>query len=160
IPFAVPGAVMARCTATAPLLSVAALRPARAGLVLTRFETSDEGVLSRAASNQHTRLARLGSAVARELRCPHDEEPLAAALAELLAEGCSPLLVLGAAAVVDRGDVVPQAIVRAGGVIDHLGMPADPGNLLLCGHIGATPVLGVPGCARTLKPSGFDWALE
>jgi molybdenum cofactor cytidylyltransferase len=39
-------------------------------------------------------------------------------------------------------------------------MPVDPGNLLLLGRKGATPVVGVPGCARSLKPSGFDWVLE
>jgi molybdenum cofactor cytidylyltransferase len=39
-------------------------------------------------------------------------------------------------------------------------MPVDPGNLLLLGRLGAATVLGVPGCARSLKPSGFDWVLE
>jgi molybdenum cofactor cytidylyltransferase len=39
-------------------------------------------------------------------------------------------------------------------------MPVDPGNLLLLGRLGAGMVLGVPGCARSLKPSGFDWVLE
>src|SRR5580700_522354 len=39
-------------------------------------------------------------------------------------------------------------------------MPVDPGNLLLLGHKGSTPIVGVPGCARSLKPSGYDWVLE
>jgi molybdenum cofactor cytidylyltransferase len=39
-------------------------------------------------------------------------------------------------------------------------MPVDPGNLLLLGHVGPVPVLGLPGCARSPKVNGFDWVLE
>jgi molybdenum cofactor cytidylyltransferase len=38
-------------------------------------------------------------------------------------------------------------------------MPVDPGNLLLVGRAGKTPVLGAPGCARSPKENGFDWVL-
>jgi molybdenum cofactor cytidylyltransferase len=68
-------------------------------------------------------------------------------------------LILGASAIVDLGDIVPAAVREAGGTIRHLGMPVDPGNLLLLAAHGDTPVVGVPGCARSLKPSGFDWVL-
>jgi molybdenum cofactor cytidylyltransferase len=39
-------------------------------------------------------------------------------------------------------------------------MPVDPGNLLLLGTLRGATVLGVPGCARSLKRSGFDAVLE
>jgi molybdenum cofactor cytidylyltransferase len=39
-------------------------------------------------------------------------------------------------------------------------MPVDPGNLLLVGHRGDVPMLGLPGCARSPAPNGFDWVLE
>ncbi len=39
-------------------------------------------------------------------------------------------------------------------------MPVDPGNLLMMGRIGALPVLGAPGCARSPKENGFDWVLQ
>ena len=42
----------------------------------------------------------------------------------------------------------------------HLGMPVDPGNLLMLGRLGQTPVIGVPSCARSPKVNGFDWVLE
>jgi molybdenum cofactor cytidylyltransferase len=70
------------------------------------------------------------------------------------------LLIHGASAILDRRDVIPAAIVAAGGRIDHFGMPVDPGNLLLLGRIGERPVLGLPGCARSPKVNGFDWVLE
>ena len=52
----------------------------------------------------------------------------------------------------------------AGGRIEQLGMPVDPGNLLLVGDIESDgkrkPVLGAPGCARSPKENGFDWVLQ
>ncbi|HEX7839486.1 MAG TPA: NTP transferase domain-containing protein, partial [Kofleriaceae bacterium] len=69
-------------------------------------------------------------------------------------------LVLGASAIMDRRDVIPSALERAGGEIVRLGMPVDPGNLLMLGRLGTRWVIGVPGCARSLKPSGFDWVLQ
>lgn len=60
----------------------------------------------------------------------------------------------------DRRDVVPSGIVAAGGMINHFGMPVDPGNLLLLAHHGDIPVLGIPGCARSPKLNGFDWILQ
>ena len=70
------------------------------------------------------------------------------------------LLIHGASAILDRRDVIPSAIERAGGRVDHFGMPVDPGNLLLLGHVGERVVLGLPGCARSPKVNGFDWVLE
>ncbi len=66
----------------------------------------------------------------------------------------------GASAITDRRDVIPAGLVAAGGTIDHFGMPVDPGNLLLLGRLGDTPVLGAPGCARSPKENGFDWVLQ
>ena len=43
---------------------------------------------------------------------------------------------------------------------DHLGMPVDPGNLLLLGELDGKPVIGAPGCARSPKENGFDWVLS
>ena len=41
------------------------------------------------------------------------------------------ILIAGASAIVDRRDVIPAAIERTGGRVEHYGMPVDPGNLLL-----------------------------
>ena len=161
IPFAVSARVFEHCLALAkrPLLRLLPLAAARAGLVLTRLPGTVESVLDRAAQNQRTRLERLGATLAEVRRCAHDEAIVAQQITDLLAHKCSPILVLGASAIADRADVVPAAIVRAGGTVDHFGIPVDPGNLLLLGHHGAVPVVGVPGCARSLAESGFDWVL-
>jgi molybdenum cofactor cytidylyltransferase len=85
---------------------------------------------------------------------------VADALARLRRAGAELLLVAGASAVVDRRDVGPAGIVRAGGVVEHFGMPVDPGNLLCLGRIGDVPALVLPGCARSPKLNGFDWVLQ
>jgi len=74
-------------------------------------------------------------------------------------QGVDLLLVVGASAVVDRRDVGPAGIVRAGGEILHFGMPVDPGNLICLGRIGERPALVLPGCARSPRPNGIDLIL-
>jgi molybdenum cofactor cytidylyltransferase len=61
--------------------------------------------------------------------------------------------------VVDRRDVGPAGIVRAGGEILHFGMPVDPGNLICLGRIGERPALVLPGCARSPSLNGIDFVL-
>ena len=42
----------------------------------------------------------------------------------------------------------------------RFGMPVDPGNLLFLGRLGARPVIGLPGCARSPALNGADFVLE
>jgi molybdenum cofactor cytidylyltransferase len=146
-------------TSTRLALSLAPWRARRAGLVLTQFSTTPVGVLDRAAAAQRTRLSRLGSEVARELRVAHDVVAVSDAI-EQLAVDCDPILVLGASAIIDRRDVIPAALERAGGAITRFGMPVDPGNLMLHGTLRGATFIGLPGCARSLARSGCDWVLE
>jgi len=160
IPFAAREEVVGAGAAIGPLVSLAPLERRRAGVVLTRLPQLSEKMLDGPSQSLRARMLALGGEVAREIRCAHDEQAVAAAIVELAAAGCSPILLLGASAVTDRGDVLPAAIVRSGGEVEHLGMPVDPGNLLVLGRRGKVPVVGVPGCARSPKPSGFDWVLR
>lgn len=163
IPFAVPKerleAALSVARRRAPLLRVAPYKAREVGLILTELPGVKATVLERASESQRTRVARYGGTLRREIRCPHRVDELRHAIITLDDEGCDLVLILGASAIVDRGDVVPAALEASGGAIEHLGMPVDPGNLLLLGRRGATSVVGVPGCARSLKPSGFDWVL-
>lgn len=163
IPFAVPAAALRAATSVAraagPLLRVAPLVPHRAGLIQTRLAGSKDSVLDKTARVTEARLAALGSELAASLVVDHDAEAVAAALGTLSARGLGPLLVVGASAIVDRRDVIPAALVAAGGTVVRLGMPVEPGNLLMMGRLGDTAVIGLPGCARSPKVNGFDWVL-
>lgn len=163
IPFAAPRAALEAAVALAAedaaLVSVAAFTPHKVGLVATTLASLKDSTLNKTRTILDARLAAMGSHITREIRVPHTEADVAAAVSSLIAEGCSPVLVIGASAITDRRDVVPAGIVAAGGEIDHFGMPVDPGNLMLLAHHGITPVLGLPGCARSPALNGFDWVL-
>ncbi|RKQ73078.1 NTP transferase domain-containing protein [Oceanibaculum indicum] len=160
IPFAAPEAALEQCESLAGKVSVAAFRPVRAGLVQTALPATKPSVLDNTARITAARLERMGAGLGEELRCAHDTAATAAAIRQQIDAGYDLVLLFGASAVVDRRDVLPAAIVEAGGTVDHFGMPVDPGNLLLLGHIGDTPVIGMPGCARSPKLNGFDWVLQ
>ena len=164
IPFAVPRAALDEALSSAeiedvPLVSVAAFSPHKLGLVATRLTGTKESVMDKTRRILDQRLAAMGSHIGEELRCDHIEADVAKSVAALLTEGFSPVLVFGASAITDRRDVVPAGIVAAGGEIEHFGMPVDPGNLMLLARAGSTPVLGLPGCARSPALNGFDWVL-
>lgn len=164
IPFAAPrpalDAALARIAAAAPFLRVAAYRGLRAALIQTQLPGTKPGVLAKTVEATRARLAALGGSLPDDRVVAHDAGAVADALADAAARGADLLLVLGASAVVDRRDVIPAAIVAAGGRVDHFGMPVDPGNLLLFGALAGRPVIGLPGCARSPKPNGFDWVLQ
>ena len=164
IPFAVPGDVLDRVEAATRAggtgLALAPFRPLRAGLVLSELPGLKESVLEGTVEATRARLAALTGTLLPPLRCAHEADAIAAALRQLLAAGADLVLVAGASATVDRRDVGPQGVVAAGGEILHFGMPVDPGNLICLGRIGAVPALVLPGCARSPKANGIDFALR
>jgi molybdenum cofactor cytidylyltransferase len=163
IPFAVPGEVLnvaEGIASSGPLLAVYPFRPLKVGLVLTELPGLKESIMEGAVEATGQRVAGLTGFLLPPERCPHEEEPIAQALARLREAGAELLLIAGASAVVDRRDAGPAAIIRAGGRIEHFGMPVDPGNLICLGHIRDVPAMVLPGCARSPKLNGFDWVLQ
>ncbi|MCA3555119.1 molybdopterin-binding/glycosyltransferase family 2 protein [Aestuariivirga sp.] len=162
IPFAVPRDVLDKALAiigSAPLVRVAAFRDRRAGLVITRLPQTKPSIVAKSEEAMRERIAALGGTLAAVQVVAHEIAPVTAAIAGMQAMACDPILVFGASAITDRGDVIPVAVTRAGGRVLHLGMPVDPGNLMMFGALGDVPVIGVPSCARSPKLNGFDWVL-
>jgi len=164
IPFAAAAEAVEQCVEVArsdgPLLRVVPFQPRSVGLVQTRLPGLKESVLDKTCEVTDGRLRALGCRLVLEERCGHATAELAPLIRDAIGHGIDILLIHGASAILDRRDVIPAAIVAAGGRIDHFGMPVDPGNLLLLGHVGERAVLGLPGCARSPKVNGFDWVLE
>ena len=162
IPFAVPDSVLERCVAAGQGAAIAVhpFRPLRARLIQTVTAELKPSIMAKTSKVTADRMARLGGAITGETRCPHDAPRLTADIAAALEAKCDILLVIGASAIVDRRDVIPAAIEALGGKIERLGMPVDPGNLILIADIGGAPVLGLPGCARSPARNGLDWVLE
>jgi len=152
-------ALLAESTA----FEVKAFHPRAVTLVATELPSLKTSVMDRTARLLEQRLAISGSRLIKEIRIPHSSDRLSEVLQELKPHEINEpamIIVFGASAVADPDDVIPAAIRRAGGEVEHVGMPVDPGNLLVLGRIGDVPVLGAPGCARSPKENGFDWVLN
>ncbi|KQT57452.1 MULTISPECIES: NTP transferase domain-containing protein [unclassified Aureimonas] len=161
IPLAVPGASVEAALgllAKGPAFRVAPYRAQRVALVQTELPGVKKTVLDKTRGVLEARLATSGSTIVGESRCPHRSADLAEALEAL--PDCDLTVVFGASAVIDAEDVIPAAVEAAGGRVLHLGMPVDPGNLLLLAERKGRPLIGAPGCARSIKENGFDWVLS
>jgi molybdenum cofactor cytidylyltransferase len=163
IPFAVPRAVLDKALAIVgdrPLLHVRKFQRSHVGLVITTLPHMKASLIEKSERAMAERLQAFGIALDQVLVVSHTETAVQTAITDLKKAGCDCLLLFGASAIVDRADVIPAAVVGAGGKVLHLGMPVDPGNLLMLGDVEGIPVLGVPSCARSPKRNGFDWVLE
>lgn len=142
---------------------VKAYAPRSVDLIATELPSLKVSVMDKTARVLEQRLKPSGSRLAGELRVAHRADSVAAAIGEALRrkEDLPRLLVIfGASAMCDPADVIPEAIRMAGGVVEQVGLPVDPGNLLVLGEVDDVPVIGAPGCARSPKENGFDWVLS
>lgn len=165
IPFAVSAPMLEAYVAVAarsdaPVIQVSAYQPRSVALIQSTTPETAAEALGRDLEVVRSRVERLGSRLASTTTCPHGPEELSAALGRALDEGFDPVVILGAVAIGDRADVVPSALVNAGGTVLRFGVPLDPGHLVLIGRRGHQVVLGMPGCARSPGRNGFDRILE
>lgn len=145
--------------------------PQQAMLIQTQPQgnpSSAKKLLDKTRDVTQTRLSARRATLKSELRCEHTVKALSATLSQAVqdakgvGDSATPgwILIAGASAISDKADVIPAAIEQAGGTVSRFGIPVDPGNLLLTGHIGDQPVVGIPGCARSPKYNGFDQVLD
>jgi molybdenum cofactor cytidylyltransferase len=161
IPFAVRRAVLDQALdlVREPALGVQPFRPLRVGVLSTVLPGLKPSVVRKTLQNLADRLAPAGAPIVMDEALPHDLDVLAGRLREA-AGRCDLVIVFGASAITDRRDVIPSALLAAGGTVEQFGMPVDPGNLLLLGRLGQADVIGAPGCARSPRENGFDWILQ
>ena len=160
IPFAAREASIAaveKLLAASAAIRVASFLPRKVALISTHLPGMKPALLDKSREALVARLKPLGSAITFERRVPHDIGAVSDAIGA--AVGADLILLFGASAIADRRDVLPTALERAGGRISVLGMPVDPGNLLLTGTLNGLPVIGLPGCARSPRLNGFDFVL-
>lgn len=156
ITYAVPEGALARaCAAAEGALSLAT--PVMRSAALIETLVPGQSISGKSAQAVRMRLDRLGAAMAAPVAVPHEIAPLAQSLADRTEDL---ILVLTGSATSDIRDVAPEALRAAGGTVARFGMPVDPGNLLFLGRLGARPVIGLPGCARSPALNGADWIIE
>ena len=153
-------ACMEMAGAKPPPILIAPFQKPKVGFIQTTLPGLKTSLIAKASHATTERLAGMGLGIAIEKHCEHSSSAVSAALTLLSAENCDIAIVLGASAIVDRRDVVPTGLISAGGKIIHLGLPVDPGNLMLFGLLDKMRVLGVPSSARSTRLHGFDWVLQ
>jgi molybdenum cofactor cytidylyltransferase len=166
IPFSVPAQSLneALGETTTSALRIVPFRPLRVGVVSTVLPGLKPSVIEKTLRILDERLAAADATIESDYRTKHDTASLVTAILDA-ANGVDLVIIFGASAITDRRDVIPTALEEAGGTVLHLGMPVDPGNLLLLGNLPmpdgrSIPVIGAPGCARSPKENGFDFVLQ
>jgi molybdenum cofactor cytidylyltransferase len=158
IAYAVPEAALAQAEGAARAgVRVLPVVRGSAGLLMTEVPGQDGKLTAKGRRAVEARLRVLGMTLAGVATVPHEEGAIAAALRSLPGDI---LLMLTGSATSDLHDTGPDAVRAAGGQVARFGMPVDPGNLLFHGTLGARPVIGLPGCARSPALNGADWVLE
>jgi molybdenum cofactor cytidylyltransferase len=155
-----------------PLLSLRPLPAAPVALLLSGSSRARERVLADFTGALQTRLDALGARLATveylvagergsEARGVDagGETALAGALLRLAGSGARLILMAGETAIMDRRDVTPRAVELAGGQVVCFGAPVEPGNLFMLAYLQDIPLVGAPGCTRSLKPNIVDLVL-
>lgn len=160
IPYAVPAArvedVEAIARESAPVIAVRALQPRSVALIVSGPDSERESLLNDFTTPVRQRVEKLGGTLVDVSYVAHSAEAIAAAIAD---QRTDLVIVAGVSATIDHEDVIPSALRAAGGSVAHFGVPVDPGSLLMLGYRGTTPVIGAPGCIKSLKTNVVDMIL-
>ena len=137
---------------------VKALRPARAGLIITGSEVYHGLIRDGFEPILKAKLTELDASVETVDFLPDDAERIARTIREQIERGCDLLLLTGGMSV-DPDDVTRHGIRLAGADEIHYGAAVLPGAMLLVAYIGDTPILGVPACGLHHRATALDLIL-
>jgi molybdenum cofactor cytidylyltransferase len=167
IPYALPAGMVEEAARVASnqeaLLAVDELDEKSVGLILSGSWQVRERVSQGFEPPLRERIEALGSKIRIvdfiTLEGHPDEIALGEKLLQHVQAGMDVIILAGETAIMDRHDIAPRAVERAGGELVCVGAPVDPGNLLMLAYLQDIPVLGAPGCARSRKTNVIDWVL-
>ncbi len=132
-------------------------------LIQTKNNNTLDKILNKTVSVTGKRLLTFGLDSFINKMCDHNIKSLSDNIKNSVKEGADIILVFGASAICDINDVIPQSLKNNNGIILRLGMPVEPGNLMLLGKLRnlnkIISFVGMPGCARSQKENGIDWIL-
>lgn len=161
VPFGIPTArvvdVERVAEDTAQILRIRPLEKKRVALIVSGTESTQDRLMRSFVPPVQTRIEGWGSELLEPCYVMHNENAIASAIQTFASADM--ILVASISAIIDRADVVPSALERAGGSITLHGVPVDPGTLLMMGYLGDVPVVGAPGCIKSPKTNVIDWIL-
>jgi molybdenum cofactor cytidylyltransferase len=132
-------------------------------LIQTTNQNTRAKILEKTLEVTKERLSSCGNKKIVEKKCSHEIKSICEQLNKSVNEGADIILIFGTSAISDINDIIPQSILEINGTILRLGMPVEPGNLILLAEIEISKkhisIIGMPGCARSKKENGVDWIL-
>ena len=132
-------------------------------LIQTTNQNTRAKILEKTLEVTKERLSSCGNKKIVEKKCSHEIKSICEQLKKSVNEGADIVLIFGTSAISDINDIIPQSILEINGTILRLGMPVEPGNLILLAEIKISKkhisIIGMPGCARSKKENGVDWIL-
>lgn len=141
--------------AAAPLIELLPYRERTAGVVITGSEIYNGRRQDLFEPVVRKKLSSFPGRILDVVICDDDMDMIISAAEGLLERGADFLIFTGGMSV-DPDDLTPGAVKRLGADIISYGVPAQPGNMTLCGYLKDIPVLGVPGAAISLPTTIFD----
>ena len=132
-------------------------------LIQTTNQKTRAKILEKTLEVTKDRLSSCGNNKIVEKKCSHEIKSICEQLKESINEDADIILIFGTSAISDINDIIPQSILEINGSVLRLGMPVEPGNLILLAEIKISKkhisIIGMPGCARSKKENGVDWIL-
>ena len=132
-------------------------------LIQTTNQNTRAKILEKTLEVTKDRLSSCGNNKIVEKKCSHEIKSICQQLKKSVNEDADIILLFGTSAISDINDTIPQSILEINGTILRLGMPVEPGNLILLAEIKISKkhisIIGMPGCARSKKENGVDWIL-
>jgi molybdenum cofactor cytidylyltransferase len=139
------------------VVEVEAFRPRRVAFVAPE-ERLRGNAFERATTSLGQALDWYGSSIETVIRAQATTNSVAAAYQHAIANGADLILAAGAAAT-DPLDVMFEGLRLAGGEVDQIGIPAEPGTACWIGRLESRPVLGLASCELFGRPGALDLLL-
>jgi molybdenum cofactor cytidylyltransferase len=167
LPYGLPEANVEVIEATAakggPFIKVDAVSAHVVGLILSGAPSVRDRIVNGFENALRRRLRALGSDIVQvdfvPLEDEEGEDELAETIRHHIGSGLDLVILAGETAIMDRHDIAPRAVEKAGGEVTCYGAPVDPGNLLMLAYLDEVPIMGAPGCARSAKTNIVDLVL-
>lgn len=141
-----------------PPLQVRPMGSPRVAIVLTGSPQAQGRVEQTYREPIEGRVRDLGGQIVNVAFVPEEEGEIARALQQGM-DSADMVILAGETSIMDRADITPRGILRAGGKVEVYGAPVEPGNLLLLAYRGATPIVGAPGCVKSREANVVDLIL-
>lgn len=116
------------------------------------------GAFERARAALASSIEWFGSSLDSVIAADASAEGIASAFRQAAGAGAGLILSAGASAT-DPLDVGFHGLRLAGGEVDQIGIPAEPGTACWIGRLGAAPVLGLASCELFGRPGALDLIL-